>query len=103
MDYVIYLGLNDKDTKKQKISTLEAFKIASNILLNNNIDGATMFEAQGIYKHENGDIVIENTIRIELAFIDDESIIYNIIKLLKSTFNQESIMLKKVTEQISFI
>ena len=99
----MYIGLNDKDTKKQNISTLEAYKMVSNILLNNNIDGATIFEAQGIYKHDNGEIVIENTLRVELAFISDEKIIYNIIKLLKTALNQESIMLKKVKEQISFI
>ncbi len=33
----LYIGLNDKDTKVQKIDTIEAYKIVYNILLNNGI------------------------------------------------------------------
>lgn len=30
--YTLYLGLNDKDTKKQEIATLEAYKITTKTL-----------------------------------------------------------------------
>lgn len=43
--FTLYLGLNDKDTKTQKIGTLEAYKICNNILLNYT-EGATVFEAK---------------------------------------------------------
>ncbi len=29
--YTLYIGLNDKGTKKQEIQTLEAFKVSANI------------------------------------------------------------------------
>lgn len=91
--FTLYLGLNDKDTKTQKISTIEAYKICNNILLNYT-EGATIFEANGIYKHENGEIVIEKTLRIELMFIKDETIKL-IVNDLKRVFNQESVIVQK--------
>lgn len=90
--FTLYLGLNDKDTKLQKISTIEAYKICNNILLNYT-EGATIFEANGIYKHNNGEIVIEKTLRIELLFID-EKIVTAIVNDLKKAFNQESIIVQ---------
>ena len=35
--YILYVGLNDKDTKTQKIDTLSAYNLTNNILLNSNI------------------------------------------------------------------
>ena len=102
MDYRLSIGLNDKVTKKQEIATLEAYKIVVDILLNNGIGGATLSDGKGIYKHENGDIVIENTIIVDLSFIDDISIIYTCIELLKVALNQESIMLEQITKIVEY-
>lgn len=87
--FTLYLGLNDKETKTQKIGTLEAYKICNNILLNYT-EGATVFEANGIYKHEDGSFVVEKTLRIELLFTDLETV-EKIVKELKIVFNQESV------------
>lgn len=87
--YTLYLGLNDKDKKVQVIGTLEAYKIATNILMRYT-DGATIFEANGIYKHENGDFVVEKTLRIELLFVN-KSQVAEIVNELKTIFNQESV------------
>ena len=92
----LYIGLNDKDTKKQEVNTTEAIKLLTNMLAD--IGGATIYEATGIYTHENGDIIIENTLRVELIGIE-ENIILNKIKVLKLLFNQESII--KQTEEIN--
>lgn len=43
--YTLYCGLNDKDTKRQEISTLEAAKMVRNACLSY-ADGATIFEAR---------------------------------------------------------
>ena len=59
MKYQLYLGLNDKDTKLQKIDTIEAYKMVENILLNNEITGYTIYQARGVFKHENGAITQE--------------------------------------------
>lgn len=70
--FTLYLGLNDKDSKKQEMSTVEAYKLVSKLALDNGIEGATIFEAVGIYTHEDGTVVTENTLRIELLFFGDE-------------------------------
>lgn len=87
----LYIGLNDKDSKVQKIDTLEAYKIVYNILFSYGIDGATIYNATGIYKHDNGTIVIENTLRVELFDTIDKQIIAA-ISSLKIALNQESII-----------
>lgn len=91
--FTLYVGLNDKDKKVQLISTVEAYKITNNILLHYT-DGATIFEASGIYKHEDGTFTIEKTLRIELLFITEETV-DEIVKDLKQAFNQESIVVQK--------
>ena len=92
----LYCGLNDKNTKTQLIDTLEAFKIASNICCAY-CDGATIFNATGIYKHYDGTIIIENTLRIELIDVTDDAL-KSIIQSLKIALNQESIL--KQTQNI---
>lgn len=86
----LYVGLNDKDTKTQLIDTLEATKIVTNIITSIS-DGGTIYNATGIYKHENGTIIIENTLRIELIDIADKAL-QSIIDTLKTVLNQESII-----------
>lgn len=91
--FTLYLGLNDKDTKQQKINTLEAYKIVSNILASD-FGGGTIFEAQGIYKHDNGTIVFEKTLRIEILFAEFAQI-KTLVSNLKKIFNQESIAVQR--------
>lgn len=43
--YVLYVGLNDKKTKMQEISTLEAYKIITNVVVANEVEGFTILEA----------------------------------------------------------
>lgn len=90
--YTLYVGLNDKDTHTQKIGTIEAYKLVENIICQFT-NGATIYEARGIYKHEDGTITYENTLRVELMFIDIENV-YKIIDTLKISLNQESIALQ---------
>ena len=87
--FTLYMGLNDKDTKVQVISTIEAYKVVSNIIAKD-FGGGTIFEAQGIYKHDDGKIVFEKTLRIEILFAEEPQI-KTLVAELKKIFNQESI------------
>lgn len=91
--FTLYLGLNDKDSKQQEISTLEAYKIVSN-LISKDFVGGTIFEAKGIYKHDDGTIVTETTLRIELLFTDAIHV-KTLCDTLKKLFNQESIVVQE--------
>lgn len=93
--YILYVGLNDKDTKTQKIDTLSAYNLTNNILLNY-VEGVTVTQSKGIYKHNNGNVVIENTLIIELLFTD-KTTVETIAKELKIALNQESIAIQKQT------
>jgi hypothetical protein len=91
--YEIYLGLNDKDTKKQIITTSNAVEKLSKILLGTGLECFSYNLIRGVYKHSDGTIVNENT--IQLILIEDEDInsyIKLLCELLKREFNQKSIL-----------
>lgn len=91
--HTLFIGLNDKDTKQQKIAIVEAYKILYNILRAVGYEGATISEATGFYTHENGAIVIEKSLRVEVLFADDKKT-DDLIQQLKIVLNQESIALQ---------
>lgn len=91
--FTLFVGLNDKDSKQQDISTINAYKIVSN-LITSDFGGGTISEATGIYKHEDGTIVTEITLRIELLFTTAEKV-KNLVQDLKRVLNQESIAVQK--------
>lgn len=88
--YILFIGLNDKNTKTQKIPTLAARDIIKNIILDAGLDGATISEALGIYKHDDGQIIQEASIRVEVLFASEKQIL-SICKQIKTVLNQESI------------
>lgn len=61
------MGLNDKDAKVQVISTIEAYKVVSNIIAKD-FGGGTIFEAQGIYKHDDGKICVRENLAYRDSF-----------------------------------
>lgn len=85
----IYMGLNDKDTKKQEVSTGEAYTIFNGLVLRN-FDGATVWSAKGVYTHEDGTQVSENTLCCELIFANFIHV-KRFVETLKDVFNQESV------------
>lgn len=98
---ILFVGLFDQTSKAQEISTLDAYKIASN-LVTDIIGFGTITEASGVYTHDNGEIVQEPTLRIEVSGIDIESM-KRLALALKSAFNQESIGFEVVKSDFSFI
>lgn len=99
--YSLYIGLNDKDIKIQKIDTLEAYKILCNIIKRYNIEGFTVYNAHGFYVHQDGTFTTENTLKVELMFVDNKTI-DELIKECKIVFNQECII-KQVEEVASVL
>ena len=95
---LLTVGLNDKETKLQQISTLEAYKILQNLLCNM-FGGGTIFEARGIYTHDDGSRVIENTLRCEVYdFCGDAAFdakIFDFCQTVKRALNQESIAVER--------
>ena len=90
--FTIYLGLNDQTTKRQEIETVNAYKIVSNMIAAS-FGGGSIYSGTGIYKHDNGAIVEENNLKIELLFADRADVLI-FCQDLKKVFNQESVALQ---------
>lgn len=99
--YVIMLGLNDKDSKTQKYDTVEAYKIAQNLVVSR-IGFGTISQAYGVYTHNDGTPIIEVSLRIEIAGVERSKIV-GLVEILKETFNQESVMLQELETNVNFI
>jgi hypothetical protein len=91
--FTLFVGLNDKDSKQQEISTVDAYKIISN-MIPAIFDGGTISEATGIYKHQDGTFTTETTLRIEILFASAEQI-KPFVAELKKVLNQETIAVQK--------
>lgn len=92
----ISIGLLDKDSKTQLISNDKAMETVNSCFLSR-LDAFTVYFAKGVYTHENGSQIQENTIRIEVVTFNDND--YNnaikSIKEVKKALNQETILLEK--------
>lgn len=100
----LYIGLFDKDTKKQEVDTKQAFNIVNNIV--NNIllqytEGATIYMGDGIYKHIDKTTVIEKNIIVILYDVTRETL-NKIIKEVKTALNQEAVLVEKTQVVTSF-
>ena len=100
--YNIYIGLNDKDSKKQEVSTRRAKEKTIEILNANNITGLTMYEVMGVFKHEDGFITYEKSLKVELLEVKKEDVLRSVNEL-KTALNQESIMLEEEKKEVNFI
>ena len=79
-----YIGLNDKDTHKQKYNYGTYVKMLRNILLKYDVLAYTFYKVTGSWKNE-----LENTIKLELS---DNYLINDCLLELKEIFNQDCIL-----------
>lgn len=98
----LYIGLNDKDTKRQELSNLEAKAEISAILFRYCPYGFTLQECQGMYKHDDGTVVCENTIKVILLDYN-MSMIFEIVEDLKRKLNQECIAVEHIKSTVNFV
>lgn len=82
---ILYVGLKDKDTKKQEVSTTKAKNIIINVC-----GDCTLSDSLGAYTHEDGTTVREKTIRVELLFKSSNEV-KRMAQDIKEKLNQESI------------
>ena len=98
----LYIGLNDKDTKQQELTNLDAKAEISTILLKYFPNGFTLQECQGMYRHEDGTVVCENTIKVTIFNYDFVGI-SDVIKEIKYKLNQESVATEYLETVVNFI
>ena len=93
--YSFFIGLNDKDSKVQIVETITASNIVNRVFIDNGVDGATITSGKGIYKHANGEIVVEETLIVQVYEFEGIVDVRKICTELKSLLNQESIAVEK--------
>lgn len=101
MEHILFLGLNDKDSKVQEINTLDAYKITMRAVIRAGYEGATITEATGFYTHENGATVIEKSLRIDILGATEPKTAA-LVHDLKALFNQESILVQRTESSVDF-
>ena len=100
-NYTIIAGLNDKDTRTQIIDTDAAERIIAEIILKY-ADGGTLTRCKGIYKHQDGRTVFENSIKCEISGINEPTA-ERIAAEVKNALNQESVYFSITAAQVDFI
>lgn len=91
--YTLHVGLNDKDTYKQKINDEKAMQTVTDITLKYT-GGCTIYKCEGLYKDTKGKTTKENSLVIEIYGADSDEIKKIMDELLVS-LNQESILVEK--------
>ena len=98
--YVMYVGLNDKDTYQQIISTEEAKKIIDDICFSY-LDGYTIQDAAGSWIDENENATREQT--IVCYFNDaDKNTVYKIADEVIDRLNQNTVLIEQDEIDIDF-
>lgn len=100
--YIISIGLNDKDTKEQIVNTTQAqFIIEDKVAIA--FGWGTIIPSRGVFRHEDGTIVRENSIRVETLAYASEEDAKDFCEDMKAIFNQESVLLEIVEVSEQFI
>lgn len=92
-EYVMYIGLNDKDTYKQCIPTEEVMKRVQSIFAKY-VDGYTMEEAEGAWVDEKGVMTQENTLLCYFHGTKEEEMKKIMDQVIKE-LNQDAVLLEE--------
>lgn len=72
-EYIVYFGLNDKSTGEQIVSKEEATEIIKNIFEKQGV-GYTVLEAFGAYLDEEGKVVSNETVVLDILMVSEEEL-----------------------------
>lgn len=98
--YVLYIGLNDKDTYEQVIPTADAKDIVNRICTKY-VEGYTVLEANGGWVDETGTLTEETTLVYMLSDAEEKDVIAIMDEALAS-LNQNSILVERHEYACSF-
>ena len=93
VQYVMYVGTNDKDTYKPEYTKDEAFQIVDEICLNY-FEGYTLQEATGSWKDEKDNITHEYTI---VCYFDgaEKETVYHAADDIIAALNQNTVLIEE--------
>lgn len=99
--YNIYVGMFDKDTKTQVLSSTEFLNTVRKIMRLNYIDNYTIYKCKGHYKYYDNTTVCEPSINIEIVL---NSLCIDVLDKIKfklcKELNQESVLITKQSIEV---
>ena len=99
--YNIYIGMFDKDTKQQEISTQDFLNTVRKIMRLKDIKNYTIYKCKGHYQHEDGTTICEPSINIEII---SNTLCIDVLDKIKfilcKELNQESVLITKQELQV---
>lgn len=98
--YKLTIGLNDKNTLKQEISTEKAISIIKQ-KMESLRKGFSLKEIEGGYEMQNTRYVFEKSVELSIFNIHQKTLFY-VCDYIKQVLNQESILITEITEQALF-
>lgn len=99
-EYILYIGLNDKDTYEPRITTEEAKELVSAICTQY-ADGYTLLEAEGAWVDEKEILTNENTL-VYFFRGADRSAVDRIMDEVIKNLNQNAIILEERSSSYTF-
>lgn len=100
-NYNLLIGLNDKDTKIQQITVLDAYKIIGNILTSDGINAYSISEQLGFFTHCDGSITTEKSLNVNII-LESKKDFTTIIDTIKTVLNQETIGFVQSTVKVDW-
>ncbi|MBQ7260389.1 MAG: DUF3574 domain-containing protein [Lachnospiraceae bacterium] len=100
IQYVLFLGTNDKDTNEPVFTPEEAKEKAEEILIER-LGGYTIQEANGGWKSDDGTVFQEYSLVIYLSDIDSETV-HETAEVLRKEFNQSTVMIQENRTKTEF-
>lgn len=88
--HTFYVGLNDKDAKVQLVNSIDAARMIERVFATRGVD-CTIAGGRGVYRHENGTIVCEETVIVTVFEFGDPVPVADICADIKALLNQESV------------
>lgn len=91
--FTLYIGLNDKDSKMQEVTTTDAYKLVGAL-----VGDCTIQEARGLYTHQDGTQVLETTLIVQIIDFSGALDVAPLVEAIKKALNQESVAV--IREQV---
>ena len=101
---IITIGMFDQHTHQQEISKTDYIRIIEDTIFSFGFFGATILTEGifGIFRHEDGTIVREPSIRVEINGSTRREVL-PLIRSLREKLNQESIMYRYTEQVFEFV
>lgn len=103
LKHTLTIGLFDKDEHAQVIAKNDAVNLILTAICKRDFCATVSTEGvYGVYRHTDGTVVVEPSIRVEIAGVERAAIL-PLIHELRVALNQECIMFESVETPIDFV